>query len=538
MKLHKVVSLLVAFLLSMSLVSCGSQKEKPKKNPSRSSKEQNLKINITTEPQTLDPRKVRNLIDVNLVKMFNDGLVRAEKDDQYSLALAESINKSQDGKTYTVHLKDSYWSNGDKVTSQDFYYSYRTSLSPSFPSDYSYQLFVLKNAKAVKEGSLPSNLIGVDCPDDRTLVFHLDQPVPYFEKLLSMPIFYAVNQKVDRANSAWSTSEKTYVGNGPFVLSEWVHQDKLVAKKNKKYWDQSHVQLSKIEMVMVTEDTELNMFEQEELNWVGSPLSILPLDAIPSLKEHGAIETTPALGTAWIRANVDHPILRHDAIRKALSYSINRKDIVDHVLLGTQTPTTGIVPSNLHLSDSPYFVDGDEAKAMELFNEALVSAGLTKEDFSKLKMIFVPTERSKRVVEAIQQQWFETLGISVQLQPLDAKVYFNQVSNKDYDLGYGSWIGDFNDAVNFLEVFKNKSSSTNNTNWESLNYAKAISDSFYAASPAERHELLHAAEEMIIQEMPIMPIYEYKWVYMKDPHLKNAFVSCEGYLDLKNASLE
>ncbi len=542
MKVQKFTSALTVLFLSASLMSCQSPKEKPKEKPkkvcTRQTKSQHLKLNISNEPQSLDPRKVRNLVDINLVRMFHDGLIRNEKEDQISLALAKTIEKSADGKTYTVTLKDAYWSNGDKVTSQDFFYSFRSSLSPSFPADYAYQLYVIKNAKAIKEGSLPPSLLGIDCPSEDTLIFHLEQPVPYFEKLLGLPIFFAVNEKIDRANSNWSSSNKTYIGNGPFILSEWVHQDKLTAEKNPKYWDNDQVRLNKIDMIMVNENTELCMFEQEELNWLGSPFSNVPLDALQSLKTHRNVETMPALGTAWIRANTEHPLLRHEAIRQALSYSINRKDIVDHVLLGTQNPTTGIVPSNFHLTTAPYFTDGDGTKALELFNAALEEAGLTKEDFSNLKMIFVSTEKSKRVVEAIQQQWLEILGISVQLQPLDSKVYFTQISNKDYDLGYGSWIGDFNDAVNFLEVFKNKAGSTNNTNWESPNYAEAISNSFYVSSSEERTQLLRTAEEILMQDMPVMPIYEYKWVYMKDPHLKNAYISAEGYLDLKNAVLE
>lgn len=538
MKVQKIVSLISSLAISVSLLSCSNATEKHKKTQPKKVKEQNIKMNITDEPRSLDPRKVRNLTDINLVRMFHEGLVRSEKDDTFSLALAKSITKSNNGTKIIVHLKDANWSNGDKITSGDFLYSLKSSLSPEFPSDYAYQLYIIKNAKAVKEGTLPSNLIGVECPNDQTIIFDLEKPVPYFEKLLGMPIFFPINEKVDRSNANWSSSEKNYVCSGPFILSEWVHQDKLVAKKNEKYWDNAHVQIHKIDMIMVTETTELSMFEQKELNWVGSPFSTVSLDAIPSLQKSGNLEKAPALGTAWIRANTDHPLLKHETIRQALSYAINRKDIVEHVLLGTQSPATGIVPSSLHLTSNPYFVDGDATKAQELFEEALVTTGINKEDFSNIKLMYIPSERTRRVVETIQQQWFEILGISIQLQPIESKVYFSQLSNKDYELGYGSWIGDFNDAVNFLEVFKSKTSSTNNTNWESLNYVKAISDSFYAPSAEERSNLLRAAEEIIIHDMPVMPIYEYQWLYMQDPHLKNAFISSEGYLDLKNAVIE
>ncbi|MBI5274530.1 MAG: peptide ABC transporter substrate-binding protein [Chlamydiales bacterium] len=535
MKTKKIISFFGILVLSCIITSCHSSKEN---NKNYRQKQQVLKINIVTEPQSLDPRKVRNLTDINLVKMFHDGLVRTEKNDAYSLALAESIVKSQDGKTYTIKLKDAFWSNGDKITSYDFAYSFKESLSPNFHSEYAYQLFVIRNAKAVKEGNLPSSLLGITCIDDKTFTISLEKPVPFFEKVLALPVCFPVNEKVDRASPNWSRSVDQYVASGPFILTAWSHQDKIVAQKNKKYWDSNSVQLKEIEMIMVNENTELNMFEQEDLNWSGSPFSIIPLDAIQSLQEESKLQTEPALGTYWIRTNIEHDLLKNVNIRKALALAINRKEIADHIMLGTQTPTTGIVPVTMDLQEAPYFTDGDNQAAVSFFETGLAESGYTKEDFSQLKLIFAPQERAKRVVEAIQQQWFEVLGISIQLHALEPKVYFDTIARKNYDLSYGSWVADFNDSVNFLDVFKTKNTGTNNTNWESLNYCKAINDSFYATSQKDRAQYLKAAEEIIIEDMPVIPLFNLKWVYTKDPTLKNINVTKEGYLDFKYASLE
>lgn len=534
MKTKNIFFIVSALVISGFITSC----EKPKSTHSSHKNEQAITINIVAEPQALDPRKARSLGDINLVKAFNDGLTRSNKEGETTLALAEEIKKSSDGKTYTIKLKNATWSNGDPITSKDFEYAWKEALSPNFPSDNAYQLFVIRNAKAIKEGLLPANLLGFSILDDHTFTVSLEKPIPYFDKLLSLPIFFPVNEKVAAKDQTWAKNATNYVCSGPFVLVDWKHHDKIIAKKNKKYWDKDQVQLKQINMIMVSEDTELSLFEKEEINWVGSPFSSIPVDAVESLEKDEKIEAQPALGTFFVRTNTENKLLKNSNVRKALAYSINRKEIVQHITHGTQVPSTGLVPISMNLQSKPYFEDGNKGQAQELFTRGLEEEKLKKEDFSQIKLIYTPSVRTKRIAETIQQQWFETLGISIQLQPLEQKVYFDSVSNKNYDLACGSWIADFNDAINFLEVFKTKSTGTNNTNWESPNYLRAITDSYYAQNENERVEYLKTAEQIFIDEMPAIPVFNYQMIYMKDSKLKDSLLTKEGHLDFKFAHLE
>jgi len=292
---------------------------------------QNITINITSEPQTLDPRKVRALTDANLIRMFMEGLTRVDKSGKSSLALAQKLAVSNDLKTYTFTLKNTQWSNGDPVTAQDFSYAWKKTLSPEFNAPNANILYVIKNAKEVKTGQLPLSLVGIETPDTKTLIVKLNHPTPYFLELLSHPIFFPVNSSVDRANSHWAENHNTYVGNGPFVLHDWKHHNALDAKKNDQYWDKKMVQITDLKMVMVTEDTGFNMFGTKELSWDGSPFSTIPVDAIQDLKAKEKLQTAPVLATEWIRVNIDQAPFQSKKLRRALAYAIDRQAIVDHI---------------------------------------------------------------------------------------------------------------------------------------------------------------------------------------------------------------
>lgn len=297
-KYTQIFSLLAFCLLS----GCKSSSTKTESIAAKETN-QKLKINIVSEPQNLDPRKSRSLNDMNLAKMFMEGLTRTGKNDEITLAQAQSITVSEDQLIYTIKLKDSKWSNGDTVTAQDFSYAWKKVLAPEFISDNAYQLFVIKNAKDIKNGGIPNSLLGVNCPDEKTIVIELEQPVPYFNKLLSMPVFFPVNQKTDRKNPNWAQSKDTFVSNGPFQIASWNHNDQITAVKNPLYWDQKNVKLAEIEMVMVSEDTGIQMFESAQLDWEGSPFSALPVDAIPTLKKASEFNQSQALATYFVSIN-------------------------------------------------------------------------------------------------------------------------------------------------------------------------------------------------------------------------------------------
>ncbi len=534
LKITQIFSLLTLCFFT----GCKSSSEKSQKIAEKSLPYQKIKLNIVSEPYNLDPRKARSLNDVNISKMFMEGLTRINKSDEAVLAQAEAVILSEDQLTYTFKLKDTKWSNGDPVTSADFAYAWKKVLAPDFASDNAYQLFVIKNAKDIKNGDLPSSLLGISCPDEKTIVIELEHPVPYFAKLTALPVFFPINQKTDKKNPNWSYSVETFIGNGPFKMAQWIHHDKIVALKNPGYWDASHVKLEEIEMVMVSEDTGIKMFENNELDWEGSPFSAIPVDAIPHFKDKKLIEKNHALATYFVTTNTKKKPLDSINIRKALAYSINRSELVNHALHGSQTPTTGLVPIVMGFQESPYFKDGDKELALKYLDLGLKELNLNKDDLNLIKLSYPASDKMHRIAQVLQQQWLESLDILVELESLESKVYFSNLTQKQFDIALSSWFADFNDPINFLEIYASKNNGSNRTQWEDSAFSQGIDHSYHHSNPLARVETLKNVEKCLIEAMPIIPISNHDFLSLKKDRVKEVFISSTGEIDFRWAYID
>ncbi|HSX03214.1 MAG TPA: peptide ABC transporter substrate-binding protein [Rhabdochlamydiaceae bacterium] len=537
MKRRKNYKVLFSFVLCCLLGACQSSAVKNQQKSATPAKAA-IKINLGADPQTLDPRKARDLHAVTLVKMLFEGLTRVGKNDLPELALARSVEISEDLKRFTFNLRYSEWSNGDPLTANDFVYAWKKVLDPQFLAENAQQLYVIKNAKAVKEGKLSAEELGAKAIDPMTLEVELENPTPYFLELMAFPVSFPVCQKVDEENAHWAESVSTYICNGPFKLKEWKHQDAITAEKNEYYWDVNHVHLNEIEMVMVQEDAELKMYRKKELNWVGSPLSTLSLEALPELKKNGEVKAKSILGTYFLRANTEKVPFDNVKIRRAFALAMQREEIVEHVTQGGQTVATGLVPLSLGLQKQHYFEDGATDQARALFDEGLKEEGLSLEKMPEITYSYIAGERNHLIAQTLQQQWSKVLGVKVHLESIERKVFIDKLSKQDYHLAAGSWLADYNDPINFLEVFKYKKASTNNTNWENEEYAELLDRSSTILDPDARLKILSQSEKILMEEMPIMPIFYYTMLYVHENSLKDVVLTSLGNLDFKWAYLE
>ncbi|NGX37849.1 MAG: Oligopeptide-binding protein OppA [Chlamydiae bacterium] len=491
-----------------------------------------VRINLGDEPHTLDPRQARDPHAQMVVRMFFEGLTRIGANDRPEMAIARDFEVSEDLKTYVFHLQEAKWSNGDPVRASDFVYAWQKTLSPDFCSSNAYQLFILKNGKAIKEGQLPADELGAVALDEKTLKVELSRPIPYFLELVALPFFFPVNQQIEEKEPKWAEKKETYVGNGPFSLEKWRHHDCILAKKNPHYWNANEVEIDGVEMIMVDGNTEMGLFEKKELHWAGSPLSSIPVDAISQLKKEEKLIVKPRAETAFLRLNIKTFPLDQPKLRKALALSINRNAIVEHVLQGGQLCAVGILPPSMKLKEEGYFEDGAKERAKELFEEVLNEC---EGKLPSLTLTYINSQRSHLIAQAIQQQWFEALGVRIGLEAVERKVYFDRISRLDYDLAFCSWGADFHDPVDFLQVFQYQSQ---NNPWENSAYVETLNDSFSVANSDERRVLLAKCEQILMDAMPIIPIFHYSALYMKDEKLENVVLSSLGNLDFKWARLE
>ncbi|NGX39178.1 MAG: Oligopeptide-binding protein OppA [Chlamydiae bacterium] len=519
-------SFLFLFLL-LIFVGCQS---------SSSSSGNYARINLGFEPHTLDPRKASETCSLSLMRMLFEGLTRIGPDDQPRLALAKEVAISEDLKTYTFTLRSSLWSNGDPLSASDFVYSWRKVLTPSFLSGGGEKFYVIKGAREIVEGILPLEKLGVRAEGDHTLIVELVSPTPYFLDLVSNPIFFPVNPEVEKGNAQWTEKIESYVCNGPFVPTKWRHHDIFTVEKNPTYWDEPHVALKGIEMVMVDSDTELKLFEKGKLHWAGSPLSTLSVDSLAYLKKNMPLKILPIAGSRYLRVNTAEGPLTSKKIRRALALAIDREGIVEHVTQGGQLAATGFVPPSFHLKESPYFESGNLEEAQALFQEGLDELGIEK--ISPLTLTYASAERTHLTAQVLQQEWNHAFGIQVKLQAVELKVYFDLVHREEYELALSSWFADYNDPIGFLEKFTYKGHSSNNTGWEDPHFADLIHASRQERDSKSRLKLLAESEEILIDAMPIIPLYHYTMLYLEDESLQGVFLSRLGTLDFKWATLD
>ena len=504
-----------------------------------------LRLNLYTEPPTLDSRKATDATSMNVLMMLFEGLTRMGSGDQPQPAAAETIEVSEDGRTYTFTLRDMLWSNGAPVTAGDFLYTWQTMLDPKFPGLFAYKFYVIENAKEVKEGKLPMSALAVSAPDPKTLVVTLKYPTPYFLELTAFPTFYPIYRPSDLANSEWAAEAgPQFVTNGPFQLKTWHHESEIVVTKNPHYWDASAVKLAGLHLAMIDDTTtEFYMFEMNELDWCGSPLSNLPPEFIPALIQEGKAHFYPAAASYYYKINTQSYPLNNANIRKALGYSINRKDIVTHITQAGQKPATALVPEMPGWSPpSKLFSDGDVNDAQKFFAKGLAELGLTLEQFPVITLSYNTNREHQKIAQAIQHQWKDVLGINAQLIHYDWKVYLSKISNQDYQVGRMGWVGDFNDPISFLEPFKYRNNpeqgGNNDTGWERPEYIAYLNAADQELNVKKRTQILREAEALLIGDMPVIPLYFLMYGYLKKPYVHDVYLSSLGIADFKHAYLK
>ncbi len=495
---------------------------------------------MSSEPTSLDPRKARDLNSSVILRMMFEGLMRLSKEGSLENGLAESVDVSEDGRLFTFHLRETRWSNGDPLTADDFVSSWKMILDPQFPTDLAYHFYPIKNAKKAKLKEVSLDDVGLKLIDSHTFSIELETQVPYFLELLTMTPFLPVPSKIVAQNPYFASEAKTFVSNGPFCMKTWNHTDQISLIKNPNYWQEKIVQLQEVDLVVTSPDTGLKMLEEGKIDWTGSPLVTIPPDAVKSLKEEEKLEASPFLATGFLRVNVSERIgnkenpLSNVHLRKALSYAVDRDAIVTHLLQGGQIAATRLVPPSMGLNPEGCFLDHQIDTARKCLQEYLQEHSFKE----PLVISYCNNERNAILALSLQKQWQDALNIPVVLEAVESKIYFQRISKKDYQMALGSWTADFNDPVNFLEVFKYKENGTNNTSWENSQYIDLLNRSTVCTDKKERKEILRQAEHILMEEMPVIPLFHLSVNYVKNSALKDAIVSNQGHLDLRYAHLE
>jgi oligopeptide transport system substrate-binding protein len=475
-----------------------------------------------SEPQDLDPQVVTGVPENKLINAFFEGLVSYGPNATETVGgVAERWETSADGLTYTFHLRaDAKWSNGDPVTAHDFVRSYQRILTPALGAEYAYKFYSVIGAEEYQRGTLKDfSQVGFKALDDRTLEFRLKARMPYLLEALKhyawFPVHISTVEKhggLTTRGSAWTRVEN-FVGNGPFLLKSWQPNQKIVAVRSPTYWDRATVKLDEVHFFPTENlDTEERMFRTGQLHKTyelpTAKIDVYQRDFPESYRQD------PYYGSYYFRFNVTRAPMSDRRVRRALSLAIDRESLARNVVRGGQQPAYGLTPPTEKYTARAKLT-GDLAEARRLLAEAGYPEG---RGFPRIELLYNTQDNHRRVCEAIQEMWRQNLGIEVGIINQEWKVYLRSMDLLDYDMARGGWIGDYYDPNSFYDTFVT-GGGNNRTGWSNARYDELLRQTGYAPDENARMELYQQMEEILTEELPIMPVYYYQKVYALSPRV-------------------
>ncbi len=529
-----------AFLLLFATTLIVTGCSKPPSAVEVGNREKILHVGNGAEPRDLDPQIITAMTDSWLCQtLFENLVVPDPQTGKPKGAAALRWEISDDGLTYTFHLRPAAkWSNGDPVTAEDFRWSYERMLTPELATEYSYMHWVVKNAEKFNKGELKDfKQVGFSVPAPLTLKVELARPTPYFLSLIAhqswSPVHRATILKhgtMTQRGTAW-TRPGNLVSNGPFTLTEWRANDVVAVKKNPHYWDTANTKLNEIRFYPIENAAT------EERAFRGGQLHItyaLPTEKTPSYRqEHPEllrIEPWPEID--YIRVNITRQPLDNVKVRQALGRAIDRRGIVDQVQKRGETPAHAYTPPHpgyTARANLPTDYDG----ARKLLAEAGYPGGV---GFPKLELLFPTSKGGQAIVEALQATWKKELNIEVTVRNEEFKVYLDTQRKLEYDLSVSIWIGDYPDPNTFLDMMLT-GNGNNETGWGRPEYDRLITQANLTLDRAQRFELFQQAEELLINEAPVLPIFYGAHGYLARPGVKNYALAPGGIIAYKNIEL-
>ncbi|WP_019132730.1 peptide ABC transporter substrate-binding protein [Peptoniphilus obesi] len=539
-----------------------------------------------SEPGTLDPALAQGTHESWILNHLFTGLLAYDEEGNLVSGMAEMPEISEDGLHYTFKIKDGMkWSNGDPVTAKDFEFSWLRVLDPETASTYAYQLYYVKGGEAYNSVEKPGIYyvkddagndtkevdhevtytdadltgldvdgksddekaqavyekwladaraeVGVKAVDDTTLEVTLENPTPYFSDLTAFYTLYPVNQKVVEENPDWATDAETHVSNGAFKLQSWEHDSKIEVVKNENWFNADKVKLAGITWdILEDSNTAFQNFDSGKY-WieVDPPQEVV---AQKFTEEDPILVIGKQVGTYYYNLNnipkesEKNPFTNVN-IRKAFSLALDRKSLCENITKGGQIPAEGMVPYGLMDEAGKEFRDGSEnflkfdpEEAKALFEKGLEEEGLTVADVNGKVLLYNTDEAHKKIAQAVQQMWKQTLGVDVQLENVDFNVKLAREKAHDFDISRAGWVGDYSDPMTMMDLFVT-GGSFNDSGYSNPKYDELIKTAIQSPDQKVRMDSMKEAEKILMEDMPIVPLYFYTQPYFVNENVKGIY---------------
>lgn len=483
---------------------------------------QEIVRHIKDEPASLDPVKAVGLPEIQVIRDLFEGLTNQDAAGNIVPGVAQSW-QSNDNKTWTFTLrKDARWSNGDPVTAHDFVYSWQRLVDPKNTSSFAWfaELAGIQNAGKIIKGEMPADKLGVTALDNYRLQVTLDKPVPYFVSLTANFSLYPTPQKViEKLGNDW-TKAGNLVGNGAYKLQDRVVNEKLVLVRNEHYWDNAHSVLNKVTFIPINEESSATKrYRAGDIDITES----FPKNLYQLLKKQipSEVYTPDQLGTYYYAFNTQKGPTADVRVRKALSWTIDRKIIAEKVLGTGEKPawhftpdvTAGFKPKTSILQQHSQEELNAQAKAL------LAAAGYGPAKPLNLTLLYNTSENHQKIAIAVASMWKKNLGVEVKLQNQEWKTYIDSRNSGNFDVIRASWVGDYNEPSTFLSLLT-ASHSGNIARFKDANYDSVLEKASNETNDAARNDDYNQAEQILAEQAPIAPIYQYTNGRLIKPYVK------------------
>ena len=502
-----------------------------------------LNMRNTMEPTSLNTLLATYAYDFTPINAMIECLYRDDENDVPQPAGAETVDISDDKLVYTFHLReDATWSNGDPVVATDYEFAWQQALNPEVASDYAYMLYFIHNAEPYFNGEVEWSEVGVKVIDDHTLEVTLDNPLPYATDLFAFPTLAPINQKFYEEVGAdkYATDAEYFCCNGMYELTEWSHNSQIVFQKREDYWNADAVGPDEIVYKIITDSQAgLNSYLSREIDYTDLDSGEVVQQAEAAGFEVGV---KPARSSYYLIVNTEDEFMSNQNLRLALAYSIDKQALIDTVYQNDNQPMTSFTPPAIMGAagaDGPTFQEalleergemypgsGDLEKAQEYLQAALEELGCTAADLT-LSIDCADDSLRRNCATFLQEQWRQNLGIeNIAVNSMQTKQVSANRQSGDYCMSLGGWSPDYNDAINFLDLWVTDGGN-NDSFWGNEEYDNLIAQATAEADVEVRQQYLFDAEEILAAEMPVIPLYWQcqNYSYNKDKIVDGAIIT-------------
>ena len=518
---------MLAAAVIAALLSCGESK--------KAEPEAVLRRAIGGEPSTLDPAAAADTYSGDVIRDLYEGLTQETPQGDPAPGVASFWTIDPTGTEYTFHLRpDARWSNGKMVRARDFIAAWKRALDPAHGFAGAELLRIIVGATSIIDGKAPESALGVSAPNDELLVVKLVQPAPYLPQLLSNPAAFPIY-----SDAAASTHDpRTWVSNGPYVLTGWSPGATVDLSRNPDYWDRSHVAIARVHYQVVPDDgAQYRQYRAGEVDMTDT----VPAQAVAALRaEHSPdLLIAPFLGTVYYALNLSAQPLASVKLRRALAMAIDRKRVTATLGFGQREAFGFVPPGTWNYTYQPWdwnsYPDGQRTEqAKQLYREA----GYTPASPLHLRVLYNSNPGIQNVAVAVASMWKEVLGVESDLTNEEYRVFLESRHDRSrWEVARLSWSADFNDASNFLDTFRSRSAN-NDTGYQNVSYDRVLDEAVATGDPDKRKQLLQQGERLMLADYPVIPLYHFVTKRLVKPYIRGVELNPLNHLVSKSLSID